>query len=114
MYFDNSSSTSPRLGFLEKSIAKSTLVPQAKLNLKQCENAKTLIKSPVNVSLKNIGSAVNNEYPDYSPVISLDGSALYYTSRRPWEDKKSENFKDVSTNFYTEDVYVSYMDFDST
>jgi outer membrane protein OmpA-like peptidoglycan-associated protein len=100
--------------FLEKSIAKSTLVPQAKLNLKQCENAKTLIKSPVNVSLKNIGSAVNNEYPDYSPVISLDGSALYYTSRRPWEDKKSENFKDVSTNFYTEDVYVSYMDFDST
>lgn len=100
--------------FLEKSITKSSLVPQAKINLKQCENAKSLMKNPVNVSLKNIGSAVNNEYPDYSPVISLDGSALYYTSRRPWEDKKSDNFKDVSTNFYTEDVYVSYMDFDST
>jgi outer membrane protein OmpA-like peptidoglycan-associated protein/tetratricopeptide (TPR) repeat protein len=100
--------------FLEKSITKSSLVPQAKINLKQCENAKNLMKSPVNVNLKNIGSAVNNEYPDYSPVISLDGSALYYTSRRPWEDKKSDNFKDVSTNFYTEDVYVSYMDFDST
>ena len=100
--------------FLEKSITKSSLVPQAKINLKQCENAKNLMKNPVNVNLKNIGSAVNNEYPDYSPVISLDGSALYYTSRRPWEDKKSDNFKDVSTNFYTEDVYVSYMDFDST
>lgn len=100
--------------FLEKSFSKSSLVPQAKLNLKQCEIAKSLMKKPVNVSLKNIGSAVNNEYPDYSPVISLDGSALYYTSRRPWDDKKSDAFKDVSTNFYPEDVYVSYMDFDST
>ncbi|MBP6089825.1 MAG: OmpA family protein [Crocinitomicaceae bacterium] len=100
--------------FLDKSFAKSSLVPFAKLNLKQCEVAKNLMSKPINVSLKNIGSSVNNEYPDYSPVISLDGSALYFTSRRPWEDKKSEAFKDVSNNFYPEDVYVSYMDFDSS
>jgi len=100
--------------FLTNSIGKSENVIMAKLKIGQCENAKKAIAAPVKVVLKNLGKSVNTNYPDYSPVISLDGSALYFTSRRPWENSSTENFRDPAINQYPEDVYVSYMDFDAT
>ncbi|WP_043023825.1 OmpA family protein [Fluviicola taffensis] len=100
--------------FLESSIAKSNNVFFAKLYLEQCKVARTEFASPKNVYLKNIGSAVNTENPEFSPVISLDGSALYYTSRRKWANGASDKGLDSRYNLYPEDIYVSYRDFDST
>ena len=37
--------------------------------LKQCEYAKELMSKPVDVTLKNLGSNINSEYPDYSPMV---------------------------------------------
>lgn len=99
--------------FLEKSKKNSELIPVTKLKLSQCLIAKQNIANPVKVYLKNIGSNVNTEFPEYSPVVSLDGSALYFTSRRPWANGETELFKDETINQYPEDVYVSYVDFDS-
>ncbi|MFA7272313.1 MAG: hypothetical protein WC044_00505 [Crocinitomicaceae bacterium] len=98
--------------FLKYSNKESDLVPRAQLHLIQCAEARVQMKNPVNVFLKNIGPAINTQYPEYSPVVSLDGSALYFTSRRPWYKKISEEFKDPLLNMYTEDIYVSYQDFD--
>lgn len=95
--------------FIESSKPKSELIPVAKLRLIQCDLAKEAMANPVNVYLKNVGNVVNNEFPDYAPVISLDGTSLYYTSRRPWQDGKTEAFRDPAINQYPEDVYVSYM-----
>lgn len=95
--------------FIETSKPKSELIPVAKLRLIQCDLAKEAMANPVNVYLKNVGNVVNNEFPDYAPVISLDGTSLYYTSRRPWQDGKTEAFRDPAINQYPEDVYVSYM-----
>lgn len=100
--------------FLTNSNTKSDNVTMSKLKIAQCENAKKAIAAPVKVVLKNLGKSVNTNYPDYSPVISLDGSALYFTSRRPWENNSTESFRDPAINQYPEDVYVSYMDFDAT
>lgn len=100
--------------FLTNTNAKSDNVSMSKLKIAQCENAKKAIAAPVNVVLKNLGKSVNSTYPDYSPVISLDGSALYFTSRRPWENGSTESLRDPAINQYPEDVYVSYMDFDAT
>ncbi len=100
--------------FIETSKQKSELIPVARLRLEQCAEAKVQMGAPVSVYLRNVGSAVNTEYPEYSPVISLDGSALYFTSRRPWSNGETELYKDEMINQYPEDVYVSYMDFDST
>ncbi|MEN9997219.1 MAG: hypothetical protein RI922_209 [Bacteroidota bacterium] len=100
--------------FLTNSSGKSETIRLAKLKIAQCENAKKAIAAPINVALKNLGKAINTNYPDYSPVISLDGSALYFTSRRPWENNSTENFRDPAINQYPEDVYVSYMDYDSS
>lgn len=100
--------------FLTNSNGKSETITLAKLRIAQCENAKKAIAAPINVALKNLGKSVNTNYADYSPVISLDGSALYFTSRRPWENNSTENFRDPAINQYPEDVYVSYMDYDSS
>lgn len=100
--------------FKEVSRQKSELLPVVDLRLKQCEEAKRLMASPVNVTLKNMGDEINTQFPEYSPVVSLDGSALYFTARKPWENGETDNFRDLATNQYPEDVYVSYLDFDST
>lgn len=100
--------------FMEVSNRKSELIPLAELRLKQCIQARHFMNNPDDIYLKNIGPAINTEFPEYSPVVSLDGSALYFTSRRPWQDGETEEFKDQAINQYPEDVYVSYLDFDST
>jgi len=102
------------LKFKELSKSKSPLLPETELRLKQCKLARANMLTPVNVYLKNIGSQINTNFPEYSPVISLDGSALYFTSRRPWTNNESHEFKDPAIDQFPEDVYVSYRDFDST
>lgn len=100
--------------FINVSKKTSELIGVAKLRLIQCDVAKQLMSQPVNARLKNIGSGVNTEYPEYSPVVSLDGSSLYFTSRRQWSNNETEKFKDYGVNQYPEDVFLSYMDFDSS
>jgi outer membrane protein OmpA-like peptidoglycan-associated protein/tetratricopeptide (TPR) repeat protein len=49
----------------------------------ECNHAKHLINEPLRVFIDNMGSAVNSEFDDYSPVLSPDGNIMYFTSRRP-------------------------------
>jgi outer membrane protein OmpA-like peptidoglycan-associated protein/tetratricopeptide (TPR) repeat protein len=94
--------------FIASSNKKSELIQNAELRLLQCDNAIFNINNPKNSIVKNIGNVVNGVYPDYSPVISLDGTALYFTSRRQWADQSTDDFKDPQLNQYPEDIYVSY------
>ena len=100
--------------FKGASAKKSELLPVTELRLKQCAEAKIQMASPVNVRLKNMGSTINTPFPEYSPVVSLDGSSLYFTSRRTWPNDETDKYRDLAINQYPEDVYVSYLDFDST
>jgi len=99
--------------FLETTKKKSELIPEAKLNIIQCQVAKQIMANPVNVRLKNVGDAINTKFPEYSSVVSLDGSSLYFTSRRSWPNNESQNFKDLGIDQFPEDVYVSTLDQDS-
>lgn len=100
--------------FIEVSNAKSEFVFFAKLNLQQCAVAKKEMENPRGAKLENLGSAINTDKPEYSPVISLDGSALYFTSRRSWPNGASNEGIDTRINQLPEDIYVSYRDFDAT
>lgn len=100
--------------FLNSTRKKSELIEQAELRLKQLDVAKKLIKKPVDCKLRNLGEAVNTKYPDYSSVVAFDGSSLYFTSRRPWSNGETDKFINPQINQYPEDVYVSYMEMDST
>lgn len=93
---------------------KSELLPVTALRLVQCAEAQRLMAEPSTVYLKNIGPKINTDFPEYSPVISLDGSSLYFTSRRTWENDETDGYRDMRINQYPEDVYVSYLSLDST
>lgn len=48
-----------------------------------CNNAKELMKFPLNIEFENMGKDINSEYPDYFPFIPEDESFLIYNSKRP-------------------------------
>jgi outer membrane protein OmpA-like peptidoglycan-associated protein len=98
--------------FIESSASKSELIAKAKLRLIQCDIAKDLIANPKKAIVSNLGPVINTVYPEYSPVISLDGTSLYYTSRRQWDDQSTDDYKDPQLNQYPEDIYVSYHQLD--
>ncbi len=95
--------------FISSSAKKSGLIPIAEMNIKQCDVAKHEMKNPKKVKVNNLGNTVNTSMAEYSPAVSLDGQSLYFTSRRPWEDGSTEQYRDPKLNNYPEDVYVSYL-----
>lgn len=96
--------------FIKKADSKSFLLKDARVNLKQCDVAEQLLAFPKNYEIINLGEAVNSSYPDYSSFVSIDGNALYFTSRRVRADSSNIRFRDPGANMYKEDVYVSYKD----
>ncbi|MBL1280237.1 MAG: PD40 domain-containing protein [Fluviicola sp.] len=98
--------------FIENSAKKSSLIEMAQLGLKQLEVAEYNIAHPKTAEVRNIGNIVNTGKPEYSPVISLDGTSLYFTSRRQWDDKSSDQFRDPMLNDFPEDIFVSFQDFE--
>lgn len=82
------------------------LTKLAVVRIEQTSNAIKALKIQKKSTLRNF-EEINTEYPEYSPVISLDGKAIYFTSRRPWKNNESEAYKDSEFNDYPEDIYVS-------
>lgn len=77
--------------------------------IEQCLHAKELVKTPVKgVTIKNMGSIINSEYPDYVPVLSADESMLIFTTRRP--STTGGQLDPNSDDYYMEDIVVSYQD----
>ena len=66
-------------------------------------NAIEFTKDTVIVSIANVGDSINTIFPDYSPVVSSDGSILIFTSRRPG----STGGEKTSTDEYYDDIYYS-------
>jgi len=52
--------------------------------LAECLNGRNLSREPVRVILQNLGGTVNSKYDDYNPVFSYGDTALFFTSRRPY------------------------------
>lgn len=98
--------------FLDKAPKKSDNISLAQLKLQQCETAKELIKNPLEYEIVNLGPRINSKAADYSPVVSLDGYAIYFTTRRLRKDSTNIDIKDIETNMYKEDVYAVYKGFD--
>jgi len=68
--------------------------------------AKEMINNPVDVTIENIGPAINSKYSDYVPLLSADESVLIFTSRR----KGSTGSHLDPYNHYFEDIYISYKE----
>ncbi len=62
------------------------------------------IGDSLKVTIKNIGAEVNSPYHDYSEVISADGKLMFFTSRRPSEEKSKIKIKEKLDRIY----YTTY------
>lgn len=98
--------------YLEVAGKKEGHIDNAKLRLNQCETALRFLNDKKEYTVENLGPTINTSYPEYSPVVSLDGYALYYTSRRARKDSSNLEIVEPGTNLHLEDVYVSYKDND--
>ncbi len=77
---------------------------QIALYITQCENAKELIKKPVDYEITNLGPKINTRFPEYAPVISADETELIFTSKR---NTTTGGGYDELNDCYYEDVYIS-------
>ena len=98
--------------FLQIASNKSDNYKKAELRLKQCNIAKNLLENKQPFEVINMGGAINTQDPEYSPVVSLDGNAVYFTSRRLRKDGSNADIIDETVNQHLEDIYVSYKDFE--
>ncbi len=96
--------------FLKNIPKKHRLHAQAQHEIEMCENAKQQVKNPQNFLISNVGDVINDETNEYSPVISIDESALFFTSRRMRPDSSNQFIIDEDTGEFREDIYVSYKD----
>lgn len=96
--------------FMDETDTKHFLHGLAKHGLAQTASARELAKDPKDYQVFNVGSVVNSEYPDFSPIISVDGNALFFTSRRIHADSANFGILDEIAGMPHETVFVSYKD----
>lgn len=87
--------------YLEKASSKEGAL--AKHYLETCENARELMKKPVNVTFENLGKEINTKFADYYPFVTDDQGTLFFTSRRDENTGKIRGYY----GYYTSDIYFS-------
>ena len=100
--------------FIEQSGKKHFLREMVYHDIKQCEVAKKQLAKPKNYKLENMGEVINSSYSDFSPVITADESAIFFTSRRLRTDTNQVSNRGIYSpqdGKHFEDVYVSYKNF---
>lgn len=71
-----------------------------------CDNGKKLVAHPVNVKVQHLDGNINSSFADLYPVISGDGSSLFFASRR---HTSTGGKYDKVTNEYNEDIFISSL-----
>jgi tetratricopeptide (TPR) repeat protein len=89
--------------FIELNPKKKLDIEQANLFIAQCNNAKQLVKKPLNVSFENLGKRVNSEYADYYPFLPTNESFIVFTTRRPGNTGGVID----PDGYYTSEMYIS-------
>ncbi len=91
----------------EKETKKADADAKAKLaekRIEECSNGKEVEMMPIQASVENLGSGINTEFPEYSPIIPKDSSFMLFTSRRA--DTKGGK-RDLGDDHYFEDIYMA-------
>ena len=83
-------------------------IEDAEVLMTQCQNAKIMMASPLDIEISNLGPEINSKYDDKNPCITADGSKLVFTSRRPKNEASAVDIE--GDNTYFEDIYLSVFD----
>ncbi len=71
--------------------------------IQYCQNAKELIKYPLDVKFSSLGESVNSLFRDYYPYVPVDESYLLFNARREGDSKEKPN-GDFYANIYRSKV----------
>lgn len=71
------------LNYLRDSVKDEGFRAELSHEISQSRNSAVLLQNPVPLKITNAGSALNSVYDDHSPLISLRGNRIFFTSRRP-------------------------------
>ncbi|MBL0340184.1 MAG: PD40 domain-containing protein [Bacteroidetes bacterium] len=74
--------------------------------IEECKNGKEREAKPINVTIENLGVTINSRNPEYNPLITVDGTSLFFTSRRPGGNGNETDPEDLE---YFEDIYTSEL-----
>jgi len=85
---------------------KTIQIANVRKKIEECDNGKQLRQSPVRVFIDNIGAPINNQYPEYHPLINSTESEIIYTSRATVISKKVK--LEPKDGEGCEDLFVSY------
>jgi tetratricopeptide (TPR) repeat protein len=85
-----------------KQLADSTNIDKVDRCIEMCNNARELLKYPLNITFENLGKEVNSEYPDYYPMVPADESFVIFTSR-----KKEAGAELKENGYYSSDIYIA-------
>lgn len=87
---------------LKDSVSDQQLKDDLRTEIVQTRNAAVLLKNPVPLRITNLGDQFNSNYDDHSPLVSLTGNRIFFTSRRP-----AERDKELSDGQYSEKVFFA-------
>lgn len=79
---------------------------EAERTIAFCNNAKEFIATPNQAFITNLADSINTEFPEYSPVISIDESTLIFTSRR---NTTTGGTREINGAWF-EDIYIAHKD----
>ncbi len=85
--------------------ATTTMSSKSLKNINECYVAKKMIENEVRCFIDNVGENINSDADEYNPVITADGSTMYFTSRRGGKD-----IEYAPDGKYFENIYVSEKD----
>ena len=71
--------------------------------IEMCENGIKLTKDTIDISIENLGSIINSEYNEHTPILTTDEKTIIFTSRR----MGSTGGQLTPSGRYFEDIYVS-------
>lgn len=77
--------------------------------IQYCNNAKELVKNPIQASIENAGSPPNTENAEYSPVITTDEETMLFTYRGVESTGGLRDFQNNENKYgcYFEDIFLS-------
>lgn len=93
--------------FYENAKKRHSLKYKSYLGILQCEVANELIKNKTTDMVWAVGDTLNTTLEESNPVISLDGTTIYFASSRLRTDLSNKNSIDPNTGNYYKDTYVS-------
>ncbi len=88
--------------------------PDVERQIATANTARSLTQDPVHLRIRNLGPSINSPSHDYSPLITADGSTMYFTSRRPGsmgglKDESGQNYEDIYTATRTGEAWGRAM-----